>query len=292
MFCRIWIFVSYMNNNLYYNNMRKYLILVLLLVFALVMRAENASNVRIRQEGKSIIITYDLSRRSVVRVLMSQNNSDYYTELKAVSGNVGKGVSAGKDRKIVWQPLEEYGEFVAKNVRFRVEALSSYDYYTQNAKVKTLVMGQLGYSVAPQLSYGVMVGQMYNGLGWYVNFRSNFNFMAKTNLECDENGAINREVPFYTGKKQSSHLVITGGFMMNFLEKSAKNKFNTFGMYVGGGYGKRELQWEIVGGKWVKYAPTSIAGFSGNLGLFGSISGATLSVGMNTINFQYIDVVV
>ena len=272
--------------------MRKYFILFLLFVFALVMRAENASNVRIRQEGKSIIITYDLSKRSVVRVLMASGKSDYFLDLDSVSGNVGKGVPAGKARKIVWHPLEEYGEFIAKDVRFKVEALSSYDYYTQNAKVKTLVMGQLGYSVAPQLSYGGMIGQMYNGIGWYANFRSNFNFMAKTNLECDEKGAINREVPFYTGNKQSSHLVITGGFMMNFLEKTAKNKFNTFGMYVGGGYGKRELQWEIVGGKWVKYAPTSSTGFSGNLGLFGSVSGLTFSVGLNTINFRYVDVVV
>ena len=272
--------------------MRKYFILFLLLVSALCLRAENASNVRIRQEGKSIIITYDLSRRSLVRVLMSSNNSGYYTELKAVSGNVGKGVPAGNARKIVWHPLEENGEFVAQNVRFKVEALSSYEYYTQNTKTKTLVMGQLGYSVAPQLSYGVMVGQMYKGIGWYANFRSNFNFMAKTNLECDEKGAINREVPFYTGVKKSSHLVINAGFMMNFLERSAKNKFNTLGMYVGGGYGKRELQWEMAGGNWVKYGPTSVAGFSGGIGLFGSISGATLSVGMNTISFQYVDVVV
>lgn len=272
--------------------MRKYFILFLLLVSALGLRAENASNVRIRQEGKSIIITYDLSRRSVVRVLMSSNNSGYYTELKAVSGNVGKGVPAGNARKIVWHPLEEKGEFVAKDVRFKVEALSSYDYYTQNATMKTLVMGQVGYSVAPQLSYGVMVGQMYNGIGWYANFRSNFNFMVSSDLECDGNGVINGEMPFYTGKKQSSHLAINAGFMMNFLEWSAKNKFNTLGMYVGGGYGKRELQWEMAGGNWVKYGPTSVAGFSGGVGLFGSISGATLSVGMNTISFQYVDVVV
>jgi hypothetical protein len=253
---------------------------------------ENATNIRVRQEGKNIVIVYDLSKRSVVRVLMASGNSQYFTELKAVTGNVGKGVPAGNARKIVWHPLDEKSEFVAKNVRFKVEALSSYDYYTQNAKVKTLVMGQVGYSVAPQLSYGGMIGQMYNGIGWYANFRSNFNFMASPELECDKNGVINGEMPFYTGKKQSSHLVITGGFMMNFLEKTAKNKFNTFGMYVGGGYGKRELQWEIVGGKWVKYAPTSSTGFSGNLGLFGSVSGLTFSVGFNTIKFEYVDVVV
>ena len=78
--------------------------------------------------------------------------------------------------------------------------------------------------------------------------------------------------------------------MINFLEWSAENKFNTFGMYVGGGYGKRELQWEMGGGNWVKYAPTSFSGFSGNLGLFGSFSGVTLSVGLNTINFKYVDI--
>ena len=272
--------------------MRKYFILFLLLVSVLLIKAENASNVRIRQEGKSIIITYDLSKRSVVRVLMSSNNSSYYTELKAVTGNVGKGVPAGPSRKIVWHPLDEKSEFVAKNVRFKVEALSSYDYYTQNAKMKTLVMGQVGYSVAPQLSYGVLIGQMYNGIGWYANFRSNFNFVASPELVCDGNGVINGEMPFYTGKKQSSLLVINAGFMMNFLEWSVKNKFNTLGMYVGGGYGKRELQCEIVGGNWAKYALTSAIGFSGSLGVFGSMSGATLSVGMNTIDFKYVDVVV
>ena len=273
--------------------MRRYIILFLLLIFSgLIVAEENATNIRVRQEGKNIVIVYDLSKRSVVRVLMASGNSQYFTELKAVTGNVGKGVPAGPSRKIVWHPLEEKSEFVAKNVRFKVETLSSYDYYTQNAKIKTLVMGQVGYSVAPQLSYGVLIGQMYHGIGWYANFRSNFNFVASPELECDEKGVINGEMPFYTGKKQSSHLVINTGFMMNFLEWSTKNKFNTFGMYIGGGYGKRESQMEIVGGNWARYAPTSVTGFSGNLGVFGSISGATLSVGMNTISFKYVDVVV
>ena len=78
--------------------------------------------------------------------------------------------------------------------------------------------------------------------------------------------------------------------MMNFLEWSSVNKFNTFGMYIGGGYGNRAMQMEIIGGSWVKYGPTSCTGFSGNLGLFGSFSGVTFSVGVNTINFKYVDI--
>ena len=270
--------------------MRKYIILLFLFISATSLVAENASNVRVRQEGKAIVITYDLSKNSVVRLMMASGKSNQYTELKAVTGNVGKGVSAGQNRKIVWKPLEENETFIAENVRFKVEALSSYDYYTQNAKIKTIVLGQIGYSTAPQLSYGAIIGQMYKGIGWYVSGRSNFQFNAPTELACDKQGYIDDERPFYTGNTSTTHYAVNAGFMMNVLEKITKNKFNTLGFYVGAGYGKRELQWETTDGLWVKYAPTSHTGFSGNVGLFGSFYGVTLNVGLNTINFKYVEV--
>jgi len=264
--------------------------LCILLFSALLLHAENASNIRVRQEGKSIIVTYDLSQKSVVRLLMASGSSESYIELKAVSGDIGKGVYSGKDRQIVWKPLDEHKKFVAKNVRFKVETQSAYEYYTQNAKIKTLVSGQLGYSVAPQLSYGAMIGQMYKGIGWYVSGRSNFQFNAPAELACDKQGYIDGERPFYTGNTSTTHYIINAGFMMNVLEKTTKNKFNTLGFYLGGGYGKRELQWETTDGLWVKYAPTSHTGFSGNIGVFGSLYGVTLNVGVSTINFKYMEI--
>ena len=270
--------------------MRKYIILLFILFSTTSLWAENASNIRVRQEGKAIVITYDLSKNSVVRLLMASGKSNQYTELTAVTGNVGKGVSAGQNRKIVWKPLEEKEAFIAENVRFKVEAMSSYDYRAQNATMKTLVMGQVGYSVAPQLSYGAMIGQMYKGIGWFVSGRSNFQFNTPTELACNEEGYIDNERPFYTGNISTTHYIINAGFMMNVLEKTTKNKFNTLGFYLGGGYGKRELQWETTDGLWVKYAPTSHTGFSGNIGLFGSVYGITLSAGVNTINFKYVEV--
>lgn len=270
--------------------MRKYIILLFVLFSATLLRAENASNIRVRQEGKAIVVTYDLNKNSVVRLLMASGHSNQYTELKAVSGNVGKNVSAGQNRKIVWKPLEENETFIAENVRFKVEALSSYDYYTQNAKIKTIVSGQIGYSAAPQLSYGAMIGQMYKGIGWFVNVRSNFQFNTFAELACDKQGYIDNERPFYTSNTSTTHYIINAGFMMNVLEKITKNKFNTLGFYVGAGYGKRELQWETTDGLWVKYVPTSHNGFSGNIGVFGSIYGVTLNVGLNTINFKYVEV--
>ena len=267
--------------------------LCILLFSALLLHAENASNIRVRQEGKSIIVTYDLSQKSVVRLLMASGNSEHYTELKAVSGNVGKAVPAGENRKIVWKPLEENEKFIAQNVRFKVEAQSAYEYYAQNAKIKTLVIGQVGYSVSPQLSYGAMIGQMYKGVGWFVSGRSNFNFPEPAKYLCREDGALydGHGIPFYTGNYQTTHWAVYGGFMMNFLEWSTKNKFNTFGFYLGGGYGKRELQLELTNGQWVTYRPTSPFESGGaNAGLFFSVYGVTLHAGASTIGFEYLEI--
>ena len=175
-------------------------------------------------------------------------------------------------------------------VKEDADSLSSYQRYSQNAKIKTMLLGQIGYSVAPQLSYGAMIGQLYHGYGWYVSGRSNFSFDAPMIIaSCDENGMIDGVKPFFSGNTHITHFAIHGGFMMNFLEKVTKNKFHSLGFYLGGGYGKRELVAETANGEWIKYAPTSHSGFAGNIGLFGSIAGVTLNVGVSTINFKYMD---
>ena len=255
------------------------------------MFAENASNVRVRQEGKTIVVTYDLRNKSIVRLLMATDAAPEYRELKAVAGDVGKRVDAGKDRKIVWNLLDEQDEFVAKGVRFRVEATSLYEHYATKTKVKTVIMGQAGYSFAPQLSYGGMIGQMYKGVGWFVSGRSNFNFLEPAKYVCMEDGVLYdyHGTPFYSGKSQTTHWAVYGGFMMNFLEWSTKNKFNTFGFYLGGGYGKRELQLELTNGQWVTYRPTSFESGGANAGLFFSVYGVTLHAGASTIGFGYLE---
>lgn len=274
--------------------MRRYIFLFSFIFVALGLCAENAINIRVRQEGKSIIVTYDLSQNSVVRLLMASGNSEHYTELKAVSGNVGKAVPAGENRKIVWKPLEENEKFIAQNVRFKVEAQSAYEYYAQNAKIKTLVMGQVGYSVAPQVNYGVMIGQMYRGVGWYVSGKSNFVFGIKSTLSCEQGGFVGEYKPFYNGEKITSSFIANGGVMLNFLEwsKATKNKFNTVGLYLGAGYGKREVYWHTIDSQWVLHNPSSSSGMSVDTGVFGSIYGATLSAGITTIAFQYAELTV
>ena len=209
-------------------------------------------------------------------------------ELRAEIANMMQAQQATTNEEI---QVEEVVDSITEQLITPIldDTLSRYQRYAQNAKMKTLVMGQIGYSVAPQLSYGAMVGQMYGGYGWYVNVRSNFQFGHSAIGSCGADGLVDGVKPFYSGNTSSSHLAIHGGFMMNMLEKVSKNKFNTLGVYIGGGYGKRELLAETTDGEWIKYAPTSHNGFAGNVGLFGSIAGVTLNVGVSTINFKYVD---
>ena len=54
--------------------MRRVFVFVLLVVFVFPLLAENASNVRVQQKGyrgDTVVITYDLSKMSDVRLLMS-----------------------------------------------------------------------------------------------------------------------------------------------------------------------------------------------------------------------------
>lgn len=83
--------------------------------------AQIATNVRAHQVGETIVITYNLNKKTNIRVLMATGQSSQYMELHAVTGAVGKNVSSGTNLQIVWQPLKERTEFVAQNVRFKIE---------------------------------------------------------------------------------------------------------------------------------------------------------------------------
>ena len=107
--------------------------------------AQNITNVRTHQEGENIIITYDLAKQSDVRVFVTTGQSTQYTELKAVTGAVGKDISAGTDLQIIWQPLKEQTEFVAQNVRFKIEARLIYYFSVSATRKVSFSSGNLQY---------------------------------------------------------------------------------------------------------------------------------------------------
>ena len=126
--------------------MRK-IVLLLVLVFSVAMVwAENyATNARAEQVERTMVITYDLSQTSNVRLLVSTNMSNDFKEVKKVTGAVGKNVQAGANRQITWNVLEEYDRFVADGVRFKVETYGEGEFSVSSSKKVIFSPGNLQY---------------------------------------------------------------------------------------------------------------------------------------------------
>jgi len=263
---------------------RKITYLLLFFCFPLNMWAEYASNIRVQQKDKDIVVTYDLSHSSYVRLLVSVNGGSYMP-LKAVEGAVGEHVRPGKNLNITWHPLEEKDAFVAHNVRFKIETTSTYSRYAMpvyeggKTTIKTAVLGQYGIGIHPRGDiYGIKVMQTYNrGVGWYADFMSNFNFSTP-----EYEYVSSQSEPYYSGIRQSSFWALHAGFALDILEAAhaVNNRFNTFGFYMGLGAGGQKEYWETTDGKWIyndTYSKQGGIGF--NAGLLFSVYGFTVNGG-------------
>ena len=152
----------------------------------------------------------------------------------------------------------------------------------EDQKRKTLVMAEGGFHPS-QTSFGVMAGIVAKH-GAYIRFRSDFK-STSTDLECDDSGALTSGgtgTPYYVeGSSAKSKLSITGGYLYRFMKP-------LYG-YVGAGYGQRTLAWETIEGEWVKNTDHSASGIATEIGIIGQHKGFALSLGVQTINFKYME---
>ena len=106
--------------------MIKLVFFLLLSVFTAVCSfGQTVSNVDAYQEGKNIIITYDIDKAgSVGDVYCSTDGGRTWGEaLRQVTGDVNKLVPAGRHR-IVWDVLSEREKLSGANICFKVVANS------------------------------------------------------------------------------------------------------------------------------------------------------------------------
>lgn len=87
-----------------------------------VLSAQTVTSVDANQVGKTIEITYDLDCTADISVDYSTDGGRTYKPLHRVSGDVGRGITAGH-RTITWDVLSEVESLVA-DVSFRVNATS------------------------------------------------------------------------------------------------------------------------------------------------------------------------
>jgi len=85
-------------------------------------------NVRFKDLGEKIVIEYDLmadaSKKYEISLSLSDNGGKRFRIVpKALSGDIGRGIKAGRGKKIVWKILKDYPYGIMGNdFVFKVEA--------------------------------------------------------------------------------------------------------------------------------------------------------------------------
>jgi len=113
--------------------MRKYLLLMLVIIFSLPFLAQNVTNVRVSQNGKDIVIAYELDKEADISLFFTAKEMNTPTKLYSVYGDIGVNISSGS-KVIVWKVLEEYERFVYTDVVFFVSAKKSTKQETRDLK--------------------------------------------------------------------------------------------------------------------------------------------------------------
>ena len=108
----------------------RYLLTLLLILSPLYLLAQSAvSNVRAIQEGRNVVLLYDLSKDAVIRqVKIDVDGRSRVLPMSNLSGDVGKKVLQGSDRRIVYNVLEDYKDGLrSDNVYFVIEDIDKYN---------------------------------------------------------------------------------------------------------------------------------------------------------------------
>jgi len=109
-----------------------------LILSPLSLAAQSAvSNVRAIQEGRNVVLLYDLSKEAEIsQVTITVDGRSRVLPMSSLSGDVGKTVLRGTDRRIVYNVLEDYKDGLrSDNVVFVVED-NHHDYVDLGLSVK------------------------------------------------------------------------------------------------------------------------------------------------------------
>ena len=117
--------------------MRKYFILFLLFFFPYLLSAETVTNVRAMQEGKKIVVLYDLSEDTYVsQILIEVDGKSRVIPNKFLRGDVDKDLKVGVDKRVEYDVLADYVDgFKNDNVVFEVQ-ISKYEAVDLGLSVK------------------------------------------------------------------------------------------------------------------------------------------------------------
>lgn len=266
--------------------MKKNSILILILFFITIQVAvaqDHVTNIRAKQQDKMVTITYDLKVRSDVRLLISLDDGQHYTDTMKVSGYVNKLVPAGKNRVIRWQAFKDLGYGDYPEIRFKFitqEKAISHQPKQKANKTKTFftLNGAYGTSGIPMA--GFTVGQ-YDKYGWFVTLMTGFDFEYvgyRVVDHCRRDGYIGDVLPFYNPK---SKLCAVSGMAGGIMKLN-----NAIYAKAGLGYGLRAAAWQLWEGEYVMNDGFSAHGVDVGAGVLFDLNGFVLTLDAVTTNFR------
>ena len=240
-------------------------VLLASLAISNVAMAQSIANVDANQEGKSIAVTYDLSEATDISLYITRDGGKTKTAipLRFTSGDIGKNVKPGLQKKILWRVLDQYPNqgFQGENISFIVKGSPRMSFFaTLNA----------GYAPDSGFNVGFMAGQL-GTIGWYVKGMTTLSLPQSAEYECDENGYIDYIMPAYSGQASVFKAYGVAGITFRLSDPLYVN--------VGAGYGVRIYEWELTSGQWVRNLPGSYGGFALDAGVVGRLGNIALSAG-------------
>lgn len=252
--------------------------ILLLMGAQALMAQDHVTNIRAKQEDKMVTIKYDLSTRSDVRLLISIDDGQHYTDTMKVTGMVNKIVSAGKNKVIRWQAFKDLGYGDYPEIRFKFITEEKQQPNIKRIPNITFVTLNGAYTNTQNPSVGFTYGQVQK-FGWFATIMSGFHFAGLAPAAVsDAEGFVGEDLPFYKDEYAKTVLSIMGGGVMRLNDM----------MYlkVGAGFGNRSLSWKTLDDRWVRNGGYSAVGVDVSAGLMFRFGGFVLSLDAVTTNFS------
>lgn len=243
------------------------------------MAQEHVTNIRAVQNDKMVTITYDLNVRSDVRLFISIDDGEHYTDTMKVSGYINRVVPAGKNRTIRWQAFNDlgYGDYPEIRFKFITQEPQQAPVIKRVPKI-TFVTLNGAYTNTENPSIGFTVGQVEK-FGWFASVMSGFNFAGLAPAATsDAEGFVGEDLPFYKNEYAKTVLSVMGGGVMRLNDM----------MYLkaGAGFGNRSLSWKTLDDRWVCNGGYSAVGVDVSAGMMFNLGGFILSLDAVTTNFK------
>jgi len=260
-------------------NVRLLATILLVIGAQALMAQDHVTNIRTQQQDKMVVIKYDLSTRSEVKMLISIDDGQHYTDTMKVTGMVNKIVPQGKNKIIRWQAFKDLGYGDYPEIRFK--------FITEEKKLAprpkripniTFITLNGAYTNTQNPSVGFTFGQVEK-YGWFASVMSGFHFAGLAPAAVsDENGFVGEDLPFYKDEYAHTALSIMGGGVMRLNDM----------MYLkaGLGFGNRSLSWKTLDDRWVRNGGYSAVGVDVSAGMMFNFGGFILSLDAVTTNFK------